>query len=185
MSLVGSSDRVAEADTDQVPAVPGAPSPPEGADSNSNGAGAFPDVPTPVPNRLQRLAEMVDRARRGRSDRDIRKIMHLVGMAVLVFGFVAILIGWYGAAHSPYQFQEIPYLISGGLLGVALVIGGGMLVRSAWSLRQIEEMRRNTGAIVRSVEALENALRVLNGEAEPDDDADAEAGDRVHEEVRP
>ena len=64
-------------------------------------------------------------------------------MALIVFGFVCILLGWYGAAHSPYLYQEVPYLISGGLLGVALVIGGGVLVRSAWSMRQVEEDRRN------------------------------------------
>ena len=66
-----------------------------------------------------------------------------IGMALIVFGFVCILLGWYGAAHSPYLYQEIPYLISGGLLGVALVIGGGVLVRCAWSMRQVEEDRRN------------------------------------------
>ena len=42
-------------------------------------------------------------------------------------GFVAVVFGWYGASHSAYLFQEIPYLISGGLLGVALVTGGGFL----------------------------------------------------------
>jgi hypothetical protein len=83
-------------------------------------------------------------------------------MALIVFGFVAIILGWYGSSHSPYLYQEIPYLISGGLLGVALVIGGGVLVRSAWSMRQIEEERRNALAIVRSVDRLERILRSLD-----------------------
>ena len=56
----------------------------------------------------------------------------------------------------------MPYLISGGLLGVALVIGGGVLVRCAWSMRQIEEERRNALAIVRSVDRLERILRSLD-----------------------
>jgi hypothetical protein len=72
------------------------------------------------------------------------------------------LLGWYGAANSPYLYQEIPYVISGGLLGVALVIGGGVLVRSAWTMRQIEEERRNALAIVRSVDRLERILRSLD-----------------------
>jgi len=173
MTLHGDTGHVAPPDTGQIPVVPGAPAPPVHVAGTN---GAIPIGPTPVPTRLQRLAAMVDGARRGRSDRDIRKIMHVVGMAVLVFGFVAIILGWYGASHSPYLFQEVPYLISGGLLGLALVIAGGVLVRCAWSLRQIEEDRRNTGAMVRAVERLESAIRIL--QAEPGLD------EHIHEELR-
>jgi hypothetical protein len=117
---------------------------------------------TPVPTRLQRLAAAVDRARPGRSGRNVRKWMETIGMVLIVFGFVCILLGWYGASHSPYLYQEVPYLISGGLLGVALVIGGGVFVRCAWSMRQVEEDRRNALAIVRSVDRLERILRSLD-----------------------
>jgi hypothetical protein len=132
--------------------VPPGPDAPEG---EANGA-------TPVPTRLQRLAAVVDRARPGRSSRNVRKWLEWIGMALVVFGFVCILLGWYGAANSPYLYEEIPYVISGGLLGVALVIGGGVLVRSAWTMRQIEEERRNALAIVRSVDRLERILRSLD-----------------------
>jgi hypothetical protein len=120
------------------------------------------DGATPVPTRLSRLAAVVDRARPGRSSRNVRKWLEWIGMALIVFGFVCILLGWYGAANSPYLYQEVPYLISGGLLGVALVIGGGVLVRCGWSMRQIEEERRNALAIVRSVDRLERVLRSLD-----------------------
>ena len=114
---------------------------------------------TPVPTRLQRLGAAIDRARPSRSGRNVRKWMETIGMLLIVFGFVCILLGWYGASHSPYLYQEIPYLISGGLLGVALVFGGGILIHSAWSLRQVEEERRNALAIVRSIDRLERILR--------------------------
>jgi len=117
---------------------------------------------TPVPTRLQRLAAVVDRARRGRGGRNVRKWLETIGMSAMVFGFVCILLGWYGASHSPYLYEEVPYLISGGLLGVALVIGGGVLVRCGWSMRQVEEDRRNALAIVRSVDRLERILRSLD-----------------------
>ena len=117
---------------------------------------------TPVPTRLQRLGAAIDRARPSRSGRNVRKWMETIGMVLIVFGFVCILLGWYGASHSPYLYQEIPYLISGGLLGVALVIGGGVFVRCAWSMRQVEEDRRNALAIVRSVDRLERILRSLD-----------------------
>lgn len=131
----------------------------------------LPDLPpmadleqavTPVPSRLQRLAAVVDRARPGRSGRNVRKWLETVGMCLIVFGFVCILLGWYGAAHSPYLYQEVPYLISGGLLGVALVIGGGVLVHCAWCMRKVEEDRRNALAIVRSVDRLERIMRNLD-----------------------
>ena len=131
----------------------------------SPGANGAPlDGATPVPGRLSRLAAAVDGVRHGRNDRTLRKIMQQLGMLTTAFGFVCILLGWYGASHSPYLYQEIPYLISGGLLGVALVIAGGTLVRSAWNLRQVEEDRRNALAIVRSVDRLERILRSVNEE---------------------
>ena len=117
---------------------------------------------TPVPSRLQRLGAAIDRARPTKSGRNVRKWMETIGMSLIVFGFVCILLGWYGAAHSPYLYQEVPYLISGGLLGVALVIGGGIFVRIAWGMRQVEEDRRNALAIVRSVDRLERILRSLD-----------------------
>ncbi len=124
-------------------------------------AGATPGS-TPVPTRLSRLGAALDRIRPGRAGRNVRKVMQTAGMLVMAFGFVVILLGWYGAAHSPYLYEEVPYLISGGLLGVALVIAGGVLVRSAWTLRTIEEERRNALAIVRSVDRLERILRSLD-----------------------
>jgi hypothetical protein len=127
------------------------------------------DTPTPVHGRLQRLSAVVEGARRGRGDRNVRKILQVLGMVAIAFGFVCIILGWYGASHSPYLYQEIPYLISGGLLGIALVFGGGILVHSAWSLRKIEEDRRNALAIVRSVDRLERILRSMGQPGAMDD----------------
>jgi len=36
-----------------------------------------------------------------------------------------ILLGWYGAAHTTYLEEQVPYLISGGVLGLALAAIGG------------------------------------------------------------
>jgi len=122
---------------------------------------ADPGNATPVDTRLGRLAAVVERARRKGGGPNMRRWLEIIGMAMIVFGFVCILLGWYGAAHSAYQYQEIPYLISGGLLGVALVIGGGVLLRTAWSMRLLEEERRNALAIVRSVDRLERVLKEM------------------------
>jgi hypothetical protein len=160
MKLFRRSDPEGALDLRRVTGAPGQALP---VGTTSAGV-ATVDGATPVPSRLKRLATAIDGMRHGRNDRNLRKIMQLLGMLTIGFGFVCILLGWYGASHSPYLYQEIPYLISGGLLGVALVIGGGTLVRSAWSLRQVEEDRRNALAIVRSVDRLERILRTLNEE---------------------
>jgi hypothetical protein len=152
MKLLG---RSASAEPGMVRRITGRP----GAGSDeSHEAPVQANGATPVPSRLQRLAAVVDGARRGRTDRSVRKVMQVLGMLTMAFGFFCIVLGWYGASHSPYLFQEVPYLISGGLLGVALVIGGGVTVRCAWSLRQVEEDRRNALAIVRSIDRLERIL---------------------------
>ena len=79
-----------------------------------------------MPSRLAAWPRRWTSVRRGRTDRTVRKIMQTLGMLTIAFGFACIILGWYGASHSPYLYQEIPYLISGGLLGVALVVGGGI-----------------------------------------------------------
>jgi hypothetical protein len=161
------------------------------ASSGDNAGGdevVLPDLPpipdleqgaTPVPTRLQRLGAVVDRARPGRNGRNVRKWLETIGMCLIVFGFVCILLGWYGAAHSPFLYQEVPYLISGGLLGVALVIGGGVLVHCAWCMRKVEEDRRNALAVVRSVDRLERIMRNLDEARRVESDA---APRRVEEE---
>ena len=93
---------------------------------------------TPVPTRLQRLAAAIDRARPGRNGRNVRKWLEMIGMCLIVFGFVCIILGWYGAAHSPYLYQEVPYLISGGLLGLAVVVGGSAVADALGLLDAID-----------------------------------------------
>ena len=114
----------------------------------------------PVDERLDRLAGGVDGSRRRRGTaKDVRKIMHLIGMVAIGCGIAAVILGWYGASHSPYLYQEVPYLISGGLLGLGLVFAGSAVYLGSWALRQIQEGHRDTQAVVRSVERLERALR--------------------------
>jgi hypothetical protein len=53
----------------------------------------------------------------------------LLGLAFCTAGFVAIVLGWAGAARKSCVDCQIPYLISGGAAGVTmLVFGTGLLV---------------------------------------------------------
>ena len=49
------------------------------------------------------------------------------GIPIAVAGFVVIGLGWWGASGTKYVYQEIPYVISGGIFGAALVMVGAAL----------------------------------------------------------
>jgi hypothetical protein len=63
----------------------------------------------------------------------------VVGGALLPLGFGLIGIGWYGSAQTTLDFEQTPYLISGGLLGLALVVLGGLLYFSYWLTRLVRD----------------------------------------------
>ena len=58
-------------------------------------------------------------------------------------GILAILLGWYGVAHSKYQYDQTSYVVSGGLLGLGLVFLGGFLYFGAWLAKVANEQRES------------------------------------------
>lgn len=60
----------------------------------------------------------------------------------LALGITIVLLGWYGAAHTNIVSEQIPYLISGGLLGLGLIIVAGFMAYSIMNVQQNEEFRR-------------------------------------------
>jgi hypothetical protein len=119
----------------------------------------------PITNRLTGLAQAVEGSRRSRSF-DVRQVLLATGASSMGLGLVAIVLGWYGAAHSAYQFQEIPYLISGGLLGVALVAGGGFLFFSSWLVRMIEDNHRHATRLESTLRRVDHVLGAVTEDAE-------------------
>jgi hypothetical protein len=49
-----------------------------------------------------------------------------VGMATTVLGVLIVVLGWNGAANTTVLQYQLPYIISGGILGVGLIVLGGM-----------------------------------------------------------
>lgn len=49
-----------------------------------------------------------------------------VGVGLSLAGAVIVLLGWYGSAHTTVLQYQLPYLISGGMLGSALIVLGGI-----------------------------------------------------------
>ena len=62
-------------------------------------------------------------------------ILTVAAVILRPLGLLVILLGWYGAAHTPYLFEQVPYLISGGLAGLGLMLAGGLLYFGSWIAR--------------------------------------------------
>ena len=52
-------------------------------------------------------------------------------VVLAVSGLVALLIAWAGVSSTVFTHKQMPYVVSGGLLGVCLVSAAGALWRSA------------------------------------------------------
>src|SRR5262245_8661255 len=62
------------------------------------------------------------------------KLGGLLGIAYCIAGFVLIFLGWNGTASHDRDAEQIPYLVSGGIAGLGLVVVGSALI-VAHSLR--------------------------------------------------
>ena len=65
----------------------------------------------------------------------LQVVLFVGGAVMLPLGLVVIVLGWYGASHTPYQYDQLSYLVSGGLLGLGLTFCGGFLYFGAWLAR--------------------------------------------------
>ena len=92
-------------------------------------------------------------------DWTIARIMAVLGTLMVPTGIVVVLLGWWGAAHTPFVFEQIPYLISGGLLGIGLLMGGGLLYLGSWYARLAEQQREEG-------ERLREAIKLVRQEIE-------------------
>lgn len=73
---------------------------------------------------------------------DGERLLFLLGAVLAPLGFLFILIAWYGAADTGDVFEQVPFLISGGLGGLGLMIVGGFLYTAWWQTRQVHEARQ-------------------------------------------
>ncbi|HVW81869.1 MAG TPA: hypothetical protein VHB69_13105 [Mycobacteriales bacterium] len=61
----------------------------------------------------------------------------IIGSALLPLGVGLILLGWYGSAQTSLDWEQTPYLISGGLLGLGLLGVGTAMFFSYWMTRLV------------------------------------------------
>ncbi|HSE54987.1 MAG TPA: hypothetical protein VLB03_04605, partial [Nocardioidaceae bacterium] len=51
-----------------------------------------------------------------------------LGVGLCLLGFVVIFFGWNGAASTNYVPAQFPYLVSGGIAGLAVVVIGAAMI---------------------------------------------------------
>ena len=93
--------------------------------------------------------------------------LYWAGILLPVVGLVVIWLGWWGASGTKYVYQEIPYLISGGIVGVALVLVGAALfarysvarLLRLWLARTLADHQTQTDRVVDAITELTEALR--------------------------
>lgn len=74
-----------------------------------------------------------------------------VGAVLLaVTGLVSLLVGWIGLSSKVFPAEQIPYLASGGLVGVFLLGAGGVL----WLSGDLQDEWRTLDRVDRSLEEL-------------------------------
>jgi hypothetical protein len=71
----------------------------------------------------------------------IQLALFAAGALLMPLGIVAIGLGWYGTAHSRYDYDQRTYLISGGIMGLGLTFVGGFLYFGAWLAKIANDQR--------------------------------------------
>src|SRR6476620_2506386 len=105
------------------------------------------------------LADRLSALRRKTGFAVTERTLLTAGSILMPLGAMLVLLGWYGAAHTTRVFEQIPYLIAGGLLGLVLVIAGGFCYFGFFLARILSTNREMLDALLRledRVEAIES-----------------------------
>lgn len=111
----------------------------------------------PSSRREERLLRLLERASASSRFNLGERWLFALGGALVVAGFVVVLIGWAGASRTVLVAGQIPYLLSGGLIGLGLIFLGGFLYFGHWVAVLVRESRE------RGVEDREDLARVRSG----------------------
>jgi hypothetical protein len=100
------------------------------------------------------------------------------GLGLALVGFVLIAVAWNGAADLDYVQGQFPYLISGGLTGIGLiVVGVGMII--------IQTMRAEADDRAAQMDELADAMHQLRVALGPADEFDPEVAGEYRPRPRP
>jgi hypothetical protein len=122
---------------------------------------------TPVEQREQRLSEGAENLTRPDRASWLRRPQFLLWVSgtLMLVGLALILLGWVGASRSILLEEQIPYLVSGGVFGLALAMIGAVTLFAQWLTVLIREnrerevaRRRDHDELVRTVQSLTDVI---------------------------
>jgi hypothetical protein len=96
-------------------------------------------VQTRVAARRARFRDAVARLSERARSTELLRMLLLPGAFAVVAGFVFMFFGWYGAARVAREIEQIPYLISGGFIGLAMVFVGGLMLACAFWMSMLQQ----------------------------------------------
>ena len=114
-------------------------------------------------SRTAKLKAAVKKLQKRAGWRELERWLLILGAFLLIFGVTAISLAWYGASRTPFLFEQIPYLISGGLLGLGLVIAGGFLYFGYWLTRLLAQNREQGARMERVLGEIKDAIASARG----------------------
>ena len=109
-------------------------------------------------SRVDRLAEQVRSLRTRAGTGGLDRWLLIVGGVLMPLGVLFIILGWVGASRTALPFEQNDYLISGGILGLALTIAGGFVYFAYWQTVRIRDSRQQARALTDAVARLEVLL---------------------------
>lgn len=118
------------------------------------------------------LADRVNQIHVPEPNADRERQLLLGGGVLVVVGIIAVFVGYFGASGTTNVYEQVPYALSGGVLGLGLIIiGCALIIRFSlarlfryWLARILAEHQTQTD---RSVEVLERIEAALTGGAVP------------------
>jgi hypothetical protein len=119
------------------------------------------EIPEAVMVEQDRLAAGLRRVRRATGAVATERWLAVAGGVLMPLGVLLVIFGWYGAAHTTRLFEEIPYLISGGMLGIVVACIGAALYFGYWLTRLVTLARR----LLESMARIESGLAALTAPA--------------------
>jgi len=114
---------------------------------------------------------------RNNSAQLLQTILFLAGAVMLPLGLVVIVLGWYGAAHTPYEYDQLSYLVSGGLLGLGLTFCGGFLYFGGWLARVAADQDASSKRLADTLLVLADSVVHVTGSEAPPTASRRRAGD--------
>jgi hypothetical protein len=122
--------------------------------------------PEETPDRVDRFADGVRTLRVPNESERLERRLYRAGIVLPLIGLVVIGLGWWGASGTKYVYAEIPYVISGGIFGVALVlVGAALFARYSvarllrfWLARLVAEEQLQADRVVEAIDRVAEAL---------------------------